>query len=271
MVSANSELSAKLESVIVETRGLIEQSNDQTRTVADSLAGEIDRLSEQADAIKQAAADGSETIMKQAADAQALLTETASSVTETLSAGVKHLTEHLQAMEESSFGIAATIQAQASGAQVALGQTANDAVEKTSAQMSELVVQAMSSLNKGIAEARGDISTAAESVKAAAESIDANSDALLEVNETSASESKQHNAEAKALLERAQRHLEKIDSNIETLKEIDASTLVEDVKELKTIETNNAALLKSKLMTVTVLAGVSIVVCIVVLAKLFIG
>ena len=35
VVSANSELSAKLERVVVETRDLIEKSNDQTRTDAE--------------------------------------------------------------------------------------------------------------------------------------------------------------------------------------------------------------------------------------------
>ena len=136
VVSANSELSAKLERVVVETRDLIEKSNDQTRTAAESLAGEVDRMSEQTDAIKKAAADGSEAIAKQAADAQAMLTGTAGSVVESLSVEAKRITEHLQAIEESSSGIAATIQTQASDAQAALGQAASDAVERASAQMS---------------------------------------------------------------------------------------------------------------------------------------
>lgn len=224
VVSANSELSAKLERVVIETRGLIEKSNDQTRAAAEALAGEVGRLSEQTDAIKRAAGEGSEVIVKQAADAQA-----------------------------------------------ALGQAANDAVEKSSAQMSGLVEQAMSSLNEGIAEARGEISAAAESAKAAAAEIGANSNALLEANEASASENRRNNEETRALLEGAQRHLDEIDANIATLKEIDVSTLAEEVRELKTIETNNAAMLKSKLMTATAMAGASIVLCIAVLVKLFVG
>lgn len=271
VVSANSELSAKLERVVIETRGLIEKSNDQTRAAAEALAGEVGRLSEQTDAIKQAAAEGSEAIMKQAADAQAALTETANSAAETLSAGAKRLTEHLHAMEESSSGIAATMQAQASDAQTALGKAANDAVEESRAQMSGLVEQAMSSLNEGIAEARGEISAAAESAKAAAAEIGANSNALLEANEASASENRRNNEETRALLEGAQRHLDEIDANIATLKEIDVSTLAEEVRDLKTIETNNAAMLKSKLTTATAMAGASIVLCIAVLVKLFVG
>ena len=271
VVSANSELSAKLERVVIETRGLIEKSNDQTRAAAEALAGEVGRLSEQTDAIKRAAGEGSEAIVKQAADAQAALTETANSAAETLAAGAKRLTEHLQAMEESSSGIVATMQAQASDAQAALGQAANDAVEKSSAQMSGLVEQAMSSLNEGIAEARGEISAAAESAKAAAAEIGANSNSLLEANEASASENRRNNEETRALLEGAQRHLDEIDANIATLKEIDVSTLAEEVRELKTIETNNAAMLKSKLMTATAMAGASIVLCIAVLVKLFVG
>lgn len=271
VISANSELSSKLERVVIETRGLIEKSNDQTRAAADSLAGEVGRLSEQTDAIKRAAAEGSEAIVKQAADAQAALTETANSAAETLAAGAKRLTEHLHAMEESSSGIVATMQAQASDAQAALGKAANDAVEQSRAQMSGLVEQAMSSLNEGIAEARGEISAAAESAKAAAAEIGANSNALLEANEASASENRRNNEETRALLEGAQRHLDEIDANIATLKEIDVSTLAEEVRELKTIETNNATMLKSKLMTATAMAGASIVLCIAVLVKLFVG
>lgn len=271
VVSANSELSAKLERVVVETRDLIEKSNDQTRTAAESLAGEVDRMSEQTDAIKKAAADGSEAIAKQAADAQAMLTGTAGSVVESLSVEAKRITEHLQAIEESSSGIAATIQTQASDAQAALGRAASDAVERASAQMSGLVEQAMSSLNGGIDKVRGEMDTAAESVRAAATDIGERSDALLEANETFASENKRQNEETRALLDGAQKHLDEIDANIATLKEIDVSTLAEEIGELKSIEADNAASLKSKLTTVTVMSGASIVLCIAILAKLLIG
>lgn len=271
VVSANSELSAKLERVVVETRDLIEKSNDQTRTAAESLAGEVDRMSEQTDAIKKAAADGSEAIAKQAADAQAMLTGTAGSVVESLSVEAKRITEHLRAIEESSSGIAATIQTQASDAQAALGQAASDAVERASAQMSGLVEQAMSSLNGGIDKVRGEMDTAAESVRAAATDIGERSDALLEANETFASENKRQNEETRALLDGAQKHLDEIDANIATLKEIDVSTLAEEIGELKSIEADNAASLKSKLTTVTVMSGASIVLCIAILAKLLIG
>lgn len=271
VVSANSELSAKLERVVVETRDLIEKSNDQTRTAAESLAGEVDRMSEQTDAIKKAAADGSEAIAKQAADAQAMLTGTAGSVVESLSVEAKRITEHLQAIEESSSGIAVTIQTQASDAQAALGQAASDAVERASAQMSGLVEQAMSSLNGGIDKARGEMDTAAELVRAAAKDIGERSDALLEANETFASENKRQNEETRALLDGAQKHLDEIDANIATLKEIDVSTLAEEIGELKSIEADNAASLKSKLMTVTVMSSASIVLCIAILAKLLIG
>lgn len=271
VVSANSELSTKLERVVVGTKDLIEKTNDQTRAAAEALTDEIDRISEQTDAIKKVASESSEAIMRQSGDAQATLTKTTSSVAETLSVEAKRLTEHLQAMEESSSRIAAVIQAQASDAQAALGQTADDVVERTSIQMSGFIEIAMSRMNEEIDESRASMSASVESVKAAAMEIDSNSNALLEANEASASENKHQNAETRAILEMAQTHLDKIESSIATLKKIDINTLIEEVRALKAIETSNAAFLKSKLITVTAMAGASIVLCIVVLAKLFIG
>ena len=58
----------------------------------------------------------------------------------------------------------------------------------------------MSSLNDGIDKARGEMDTAAESVRAAAADIGERSDALLEANETFASENKRQNEEIRALL-----------------------------------------------------------------------
>jgi len=222
VVSANSELSSKLERVVIETRALVEKSNDQTRAAAESLAGEVERFSEQSEAIKKAAADGAEAIMKQAADAQAVLE-------------------------------------QASG----------DAVGKVSDQISGFAGQAMSELREGISETKSQLDVAAESMKTA--DIKASSDALLKANESSTSENKRQNEETRALLDDAQKHLTEIDASVATLKEIDVNLLAEEIRELKTAESNNMASLKSKLMTVTVMAGVSIVLCIAALAKLFVG
>lgn len=224
VVSANGELSSKLERVVVETRALVEKSNDQTRAAAESLAGEVERFSEQSEAIRKAAADGTEAIMKQASDAQA-----------------------------------------------ALEQASGNAVGKASDQISGFAEKAMSELSEGISEAKSQLDVAAESMKMATSGIKANSDALLKANESSASENKRQNEETRALLDDAQKHLAEIDASIATLKEIDVNLLAEEIRELKTVEANNMASLKSKLMTVTVMAGAGIVLCIAVLAKLFVG
>ena len=129
----------------------------------------------------------------------------------------------------------------------------------------------MSRLSKGIEEARSELGTVAESTKAAASDINASGEALLEANEAAKSENKLQNEETRALLKDAQKHLTDIDANIATLKKIDVDSIAKEVRELKTIEANNAASLKSKLTTVTVMSGASIVLCIAVLMKLFIG
>lgn len=224
VVSANSELSSKLERVVVETRALVEKSNDQTRAAAESLAGEVERFSEQSEAIKKAAADGAEAIMKQASDAQA-----------------------------------------------ALEQASGNAVGKVSDQISGFAEKAISELSECISETKSQLDMAAESMKMAASDIKASSDALLEANESSASENRRQNEETRGLLSDAQTHLTEIDASIATLKEIDVNLLAEEIRDLKTVEANNIASLKSKLMTVTVMAGASIVLCIAILAKLFVG
>ena len=126
-------------------------------------------------------------------------------------------------------------------------------------------------MREGISETKSQLDVAAESMKTAASDIKASSDALLKANESSTSENKRQNEETRALLDDAQKHLTEIDASVATLKEIDVNLLAEEIRELKTAESNNMASLKSKLMTVTVMAGVSIVLCIAALAKLFVG
>ena len=138
-------------------------------------------------------------------------------------------------------------------------------------QISELANQVISNLGESIGTARDELSAAVESAKVATSDIKASSDALLETNEAAKSESKRQNEETAALLEDTQKHLADIDASIAVLKEIDVDSLAEEVRELKTVEANNVASLKSKLTTVTVMAGASIVLCIAVLAKLLVG
>lgn len=271
VVSANSELCVRLERVVAEMRGLVEESNNRTRAATESLANEVGRLSEQSEAIKKAAADSADAIAKQASDAQVALEGAADSIANTLSAETERLTSQLRTVEESSAKISAIVQKQAADGQATLEKAANDAIGKMSDQISGLADQAISSLSEGIGERRNGLDAVAESTKVAASDIKASGEALLEANEAAKSESKRQNGETRALLEDAQKHLADIDASIATLKEIDVDSLAEEVRELKAIEADNAASLKSKLMTVTVMAGASIVLCIAVLAKLFIG
>lgn len=271
VVSANSELSAKLERVVIETKGLIEKSNDQTRVATESLSGEVSRMSEQAEAIKDTAIAGTEAIKKQATEAQVALEETAGTIASTLSIEVERLTDHLRVMEESSTGIASAIQKQASDAQSAIERAANNAVGKASSKMSGLAEQAMSKLNDGIANAKDDINTASESAKAAASDIKANSDALLQANNAASSANQRQSEEIKMLLGETRGHLADIDASIATLKEIDVSALEKEIRELKTIEASNTENLKSKLTTVTIIASASVAACLATLVKLLLG
>lgn len=270
IVSANSELSSKLERVIVETRKLIKESNAQTLEAVRALSGEVGRISEQTDAIKKAATDSTEAITKQASAAQATLDKAASSVANTLSAETEGIMDRLRAMEESSRDIASVIQKQASDAQASLDQTADKAVSKASSQISKYTEHAISSLNEAIDKAKSEIVTASESLKTATSNVKAGSDALLEANEFAATENKHQNEETRALLNEAQSHLADIDASIATLKGIDIDSLVEEIKGLKTIETNNTTTLKSKLMIVTILASASVVICLATLVKLLV-
>ena len=123
----------------------------------------------------------------------------------------------------------------------------------------------------GINEARGEVVAASESVKAAASEVKASSDALLEANDSATTENKHQNEETRALLNETQAHLANIDASIATLKEIDVDALAEEIKGLKATEANNIAMLKSKLMTVTIIAGASVVICLATLVKLLLG
>lgn len=271
VVSANSELSARLERVVAETRGLVEESNDRTRAATESLANEVDRLSEQSQAIKKAAADSADAITRQASDAQATLKGTADSIASTLSAETKRLASQLQTVEESSAEISAIVQKQAADGQAALEQAANDAIGKMSDQMSELADQAISTLSEGIGEARGELCTVAESTKAVVSDIKASGEALLEANEAAKSENLRQNEETRALLEDAQKHLADIDVSIATLKAVDVDALTEEIRGLRTEEADNVTNLKSQLNKLMIVAGSSAVLCLIILIKLFIG
>lgn len=271
VVSANSELSARLERVVAETRGLVEESNNRTRDATESLANEVDRLSEQSQAIKKAAADSADAITRQASDAQATLKGTADSIASTLSTETKRLASQLQTVEESSAEISAIVQKQAADGQAALEQAANDAIGKMSDQMSELADQAISTLSEGIGEARGELGTVAESTKAVVSDIKASGEALLEANEAAKSENLRQNEETRALLEDAQKHLADIDASIATLKAVDVDALTEEIRGLRTEEADNVTNLKSQLNKLMIVAGSSAVLCLIILIKLFIG
>lgn len=153
----------------------------------------------------------------------------------------------------------------------AIKKAADKAVDSASSQISEYTERAISGLNQGLDEARGEIVATSESVKLAASDVKASSNALLETNESAATENKRQNEETRALLNETQARLADIDASIATLKEIDVGLLAGEIRELKTVEANNMTALKSKLMTVTILAGTSVVICLATLAKLLVG
>lgn len=191
--------------------------------------------------------------------------------TELLTNEVNRMSTHSEAINKAAADGAEAITKRASDAQASLERISNDIIEKTSDQMTKFTEQETVRLNKGIKEAKVKLDAIAESAKAAASDVKASGDTLIEANETCRSEIKRQNEQTRALLEDAQKHLGDIDMTIASLKKIDIESLVEEVKDLKVVEANNVASLKSRLQTTIGVVGVSIVLCIAILAKLFVG
>ena len=271
VISASSELATTLERVIAETRTLVNDSNNQTRAAADSLTSEVNRLTEQSKRIERLATDGTDAIAKQAADARTSLQDTADSIAGSLSDEAERMTQELQAMQEASAQIPSLVQKQAEDAQSALNKATDEAVDALSDQTSRIADETITSIGRNVDKASEQLYAAVKPAEEAAASIQANGKALLEANEIAKTQNKRQNTETRALLEETQKHLAGVDAAIATLKEIDVDSLAKEIRELKTIESNNTATLKSRLTIATVMAGACIVLCIAVLARLIIG